>query len=79
MKHINWSQNLLSEKHYGVYLEFVVPKTVFYETKALSEKDAELSTLNKFKDTPGIKILHVFPIENTPTYMPKEPSKLIAT
>lgn len=67
----------MSEKNYGVYLEFVVPKTVFYETRALSEKDAELATINKFKDTPGIKILHVFEITNTPTYAPKAESKLI--
>lgn len=67
----------MSEKNYGVYLEFVVPKTVFFETKALSEKDAELSTLNKFKDTPGIKILHVYEIVNTPTYAPKETPKII--
>ena len=64
-------------KNYGVYLEFVVPKTVFFETKSLSEKDAELDTLRKFKDTPGIKILHVFEITNTPTYAPKEAPKLI--
>lgn len=68
----------MTEKNYGVYLEFVVPKTVFYETKALSEKDAELSTLSRFKDTPGLKILHTFEIVNTPTYAPKPEPKIIA-
>ncbi len=65
-------------KNYGVYLEFIIPKTVFFETKSLSEKDAEMEVLRKFKDTPGLKILHVFPIENTPTYAPKEEPKVIA-
>lgn len=64
-------------KNYGVYLEFVVPKTVFFETKALSEKDAELEVMRKFKDTPGLNILHVYEIINTPTYAPKEAPKII--
>jgi hypothetical protein len=75
-KHIN-NIGVYILNNYGVYLEFVVPKTVFFETRALSAKDAELDTLRKFKDTPGLKLLHVFEVTNTPTYAPKDTPKII--
>lgn len=67
----------MTDKNYGVYLEFVNPKTVFFEVKAASEKEAELIAGKVFADQHGLKIMHVFEITNVPTYKPKEPSKLI--
>jgi hypothetical protein len=76
MKHTR-KETSLTEKNYGVYFEYVTPRTVFFETKGLSEAEARLIVEKNFGDTPGLKILHIFELTNLPTYKPKEPSKLI--
>lgn len=67
----------MTDKNYGVYLEFVQPRTVFFEVKAASEKEAEIITNRQFKDQHGVKILEIYEIKTLPTYAPKEPSKLV--
>lgn len=64
------------DKDYGVYLEFVQPRTVFFEVKAASEAEARIITERQFKEQAGVRILEVYEVKNRPTYAPKEPSKL---
>jgi hypothetical protein len=67
----------MTDKNYGVYLEFVQPRTVFFEVKAASEVEAKLITERQFKDQAGVRILEIYEVTNLPTYAPKEPSKLV--
>jgi hypothetical protein len=67
----------MTDKNYGVYLEFVQPRTVFFELKAASEAEARIITERQFKEQAGVKILEVYEIKNLPTYAPKDPSKLV--
>lgn len=53
---------------FGVYFEYVIPKTVFMETEALSKKDAELAVRRQHGNLPGFKFLDVYEINHQPTY-----------
>lgn len=62
----------MQDKDYGVYFEYVLPKTGFIQVRALTEKEARIIAEKNFKQNPGFKILGVWEVIEKLTYQPPE-------
>lgn len=70
---------LLQNKTYGIFFEFVVPQTAFITVDALSELEARKIWETKISPNHhGGKVLAVTEVTEKLNYPPKKPSPIVA-
>lgn len=70
---------LLKNKDFGVFFEFVVPQTAFITIEALSELEARKIWETRIAPNHhGPKVLAVTEIKEKLSYPPKKPSPIVA-